>query len=319
MRKSVLAVLLIIGILVAGCGPAMVPTAAPQTESGETFVIALPRVVVTFDADGKPGVEDLALEDIAATLGMPIDLSVYRIDPFYVNWMTTTGIQHIELRQTGNSLALLVNGIPMPHVNWSDASLTQTADLAPMFNLQGDILKKFVPMVTRLGVAVVLKFPADGAAIPYASDEVAATAAMPASDPTAALAHFEIKYSDQGVPAILGISAQDLQAMGINAPLALAPSYIAMLQANNVQNLQLKSKNDGLYVYVNGIGLPNVVWDKTMLGSATEVWAQMNPGVASNYVELINEFAPLISNADVSVMVHFPVAAGATAIPAVMH
>ena len=306
MRKSVLAVLLIIGILVAGCGPAMVPSAAPQTESGETFVIALPRVVVHFDADGKPGIEGLAVEDIAATLGMPIDLGMYRIDPFYVNWMTTTGVQHVELRQTGNSLALLVNGIPMPHVNWSDESLTQTADLAPMFNLQGDMLKKFVPMVTRLGVAVVLKFPADSAMIAYATDEVAATAAMPADDPTAVLVQFEIKYDDQGVPSILGISPRDLQAMGINAPLALAPEYIALLQANSIQNLQLKHKSDGLYVFVNGVGLPNIVWDKAMLGSATEVWAQMNPGIAGNYVELIKEFAPMIGNADVDVKVHFP-------------
>ena len=321
MRKSVLAVLVIIGILATGCGPAMIPSAAPQTESGETFVIALPQLVITFDADGKPGIEGLAVEDIARTVGYPLDLGMYRIDPFYVNWMTTTNVQHIELRQTGASLALLVNGVVMPHVNWSDQSLTQTADLAPMFNLQGELLKKFVPMVTRLGVAVVLKFPAaEGAAeIPLASDAVVMAEAQPSGDPTTALAQFEIKYSDQGVPAILGISAQDLQAMGISAPLALHPAYISMLQANNIQNMQLKSVADGLYVFVNGVPLPNIVWDKTMLSGATDIWAQMNPGVAANYVGLIKEFAPLVSNADIGVLVHFPVAAGAEVIPAVMH
>lgn len=322
MRRSVLVLLVIVGMLLAGCGPAMVPAAAPQTESGEVFVIALPRIVIAFDANGKPGLEGLALEDILSTLGMPMDLSSMAIPAAYPAWMTQANIQHIELRQTGAGLAILVNGMPMPHVGFTDASIAQMSDLAPLLMMQGEVIKKFAPIVSRLGVSIAVKFPlqAGEAEIPFASDEVATAAAAPSGDPASAVVKFEIKYSANGVPAILGISAQDLASMGIAAPLALAPDYIALLQANNIQNLELRSKADGLWVYVNGIPLPNIVWDKKMVANAVEVGQQLyGSSLPEAYWMLIQDFAPMLGSADVDVLVHFPLAAGVAAIPAMMH
>jgi hypothetical protein len=324
MRKSALVVLVVIGMLLAACGPAMVPSAAPKTETGETFVIALPRIVITLDAKGKPGLEGVALEEIAKTFGMALDLSAYSVDPAYVNWMTNSNIQHVELRQTGAGLALLVNGALMPHIGWSDGSLNQLTDLAPLLWLRQDMVKKFVPIVSRLGLALVLKFPAQAGAkaIPYAADQVALAAAAPAKDPASAVVKFEIKYDAQGVPAILGISAQDLVSMGFDPNLALAlhPYYVEMLQLNNVQHLEIRSKSDGLFVYINGTPLPNIVWDGKMLGGMADVVVQLYQTVLSeDYTKLIKQFAPLISNADVGIMIHFPLAKGAVPIPAKMH
>jgi hypothetical protein len=299
----------------------MVPAVDQKTASGEVFLVALPRLVITLDATGKPGIEGLPIEDIAKAFGYELDLGLFRIDPFYPNWMTNTNIQHIELRQTGKGLALLVNGAPMPHVGWSDQSLNQTADLAPLVLLQKDIVKKLVPVVTRLGLDIVLKFPlASGAKpIPYASDEVALAAAAAAEGPGSAVMHFEIKYDENGVPSILGISAQDLAALGINAPLALHPYYVGVLQANNIQHMELRTKGDGVWIYINGTPLPNIVWDKKMVASALDVYAQMNPGISDVYMKLITMFVPVVTNADVAVLVHFPLAPGATPIPAKMH
>ena len=65
MRRFVLVLLVLTGMVLASCGPAIMPAAAPQTADGETFVVALPRIVITFDDQGNPGVEGVPLEEIA--------------------------------------------------------------------------------------------------------------------------------------------------------------------------------------------------------------------------------------------------------------
>lgn len=321
MRRVILALLLIGSVLLASCGPAMMPAVSPQTESGEQFVVALPRIVITFDADGKPGLEGIPIEDIAKSLGYPLDLSAYRIDPFYVNWMTNANIQHIELRQTGDGLALLVNGMLMPSLSFKDGTLERTGDLAILLGPQGEVVRdlivKLAPVAKRLGVSLVAKFPMQAGAkvIPYASDKIALTAPATPEAPASAVVKFEVKYDADGVPSIMGLSARDLLALGINAPLALHPYYIEYMQLNNIQYLELRSKGDGLFIYLNGTPLPNIVWDKQTLKNAVDVYAQMNPGIPQNYLSLIQQFVPWLGNTDVAVLIHFPIKPGVAPIP----
>lgn len=324
MRRFVLVVLVLTGLVLASCGPAVMPAAAPQTQSGETFVVALPRIVITFDDQGNPGVEGVALEEIARSLGVPLDLSQYRIDPFYPAWMKAANIQHIELRQTGDGIALLVNGALMPSLSFQGDSLQRISEVAPLLGQNGpaigQLLQKFGPLVQRLCLSIALKFPKqDGAQdIPYAPADTKVAALAPSNEPPAAVAKFEIKYDDQGVPSILGISARDLQSMGINANVALAPAVLEQLQTNNVQHIQLSSKSNGLYMYVNGNALPAIAWDSASLNNALQVYEQMNPGVPQQYLDLIKTFVPMLGKTDMSVMIHFPVAQGQTPIPAKM-
>lgn len=324
MRRFVVVALVLTGLLLASCGPAIMPAAAPETESGETFVVALPRIVLTFDEQGNPGVEGVALEEIARSLGFALDLGQYRIDPFYPAWMEAANIQHIELRQTGDGLALLVNGALMPSLSFQDGSLQRIGDVAPLLGQNGPaigaLIAKFAPLVQRLGLSVALKFPTQEGAqeIPYGPADIKLAQLQPATEAPSAVAKFEVRYDDQGVPSILGISARDLQTLGINANLALAPQVLQQLQANNVQHVQLSSRSNGLYTYVNGNPLPAIAWDSEALSSALQVYEQMNPGVPKAYLDLIKTFVPMLGKTDMSVMVHFPVAAGAEPIPAKM-
>jgi hypothetical protein len=324
MRRFVLVALVLTGMLLASCGPAIMPAAAPQTESGETFVVALPRIVLTFDDQGNPGVEGVALEEIARSLGFALDLSQYRIDPFYPAWMKAANIQHVELRQTGDGVALLVNGALMPSLSFQDGSLQRIADVAPLLGQNGpaigQLIAKFAPLVQRLGLSVALKFPKqDGAAdIPFGPADIKLAQLKPSETPASAVAKFEVKYDEQGVPSILGISARDLQTLGFNASVALAPSVLAQLQANNVQNVQLSSRSNGLYMYVNGKPLPAIAWDSTSLENALQVYEQMNPGVPKATLDLVRTFVPMLGQTDLSVMLHFPVAAGQAPIPVTM-
>jgi hypothetical protein len=90
---------------------------------------------------------------------------------------------------------------------------------------------------------------------------------------------------------------------GARLPVQLTPDTLARLQANNVQTLELRTKPDGMYVYVNGDPLPNVVWDDALLKNATELYLQMNPAkqgdpnsqLMSQIVQLAGPFlAPVV-------------------------
>ncbi len=123
MRKAVwVPVVLVIVLLLSGCGAAQPPTTSSQ--GGGTFMLALPRVVVDLDQNGNPGVFGLNAAQIGAFLGS--DLAAMKVDPKMVKQMMDTNVQHIEMRQVGDALVLLVNGKPMPHIGWSDQTL-QTA------------------------------------------------------------------------------------------------------------------------------------------------------------------------------------------------
>jgi hypothetical protein len=303
----------------------MSPATDSKTPSGEIFLLALPRIVIDFDADGNPGTLGMKLEDAGRLFGA--DMSGMRLNKYYVDWMTAANVQHIEMRQTGDGLALLANGQPLPHVAWDDASLQQASDLAALFNVDSQslaLVKKLLPIMRRLGLDVVAKFPLrpDAKAIALADPAVVMAKAKPEQAPATAIVQFEIKYDEHGVPAILGISAQDLLALGIEAPLALHMDYVRSLQARNIQHLELRTKPDGLFLYVNGNPLPNLVWDNALLTSAADVYGQMNPGGSDQEkqaVGFVKQFIPTLDNMDIAILVHFPLAAGAQPIPAKIH
>jgi hypothetical protein len=297
----------------------MVPAAAPETETGEVFVIALPRIVVDFDQSGNPSVLGFGLANLA-TYGVAVPN--YQLNPGYIAMMQNANIQHLEMRQTGNGLVLFVNGKALPHLGWTDESLQALGGLTSAFNVQSTMVQRFLPIMRRVGIDLVLRFPVSAgvAEVPLVDpDEAVQVVAAASEEPASAVVAFEVKYDANGVPAILGISASDLAAMGLNAPLALSPDVVRSLQAYNIQNMELRGKADGIFLYVNGQPLPNIVWDDVMLSNAADLWVQMNPGAAAQYVQVARTAMPLLNNADIAVMVHFPVAAGAQPIAAKMH
>jgi len=294
----------------------MTPATGPATEGGEVFTIALPRIEVAFDAQGSPSLAGVDMQTLASLTGF--DARNLRLNKFYTDWMKNAGIQHIELRQGGDGIYVFVNGKPMPYLAWSDASLQRVTDLASLLNVPNtEGLRKFLPIVRRLGLDMVLKFPHDGADIPLADpNAIKDIAAKPSGTAPSAVAQFELKYDQNGTPAVLGITPYDLASMGINLGATnLSPAAIDMLQKNNIQSLELRSKDDGVYVYVNGQPLPNIAWDDTLLSNVSQVYGQMNDQ-NQMIVKTIQQLLPLINKVDTGVLVHFPVAPGKSLIPA---
>jgi hypothetical protein len=237
--------------------------------------------------------------------------------------MMLGGIQHIEIRQTADRLVLLVNGQPMPSLSWKDGSFDSLGQLLALFGPQtaqmGQMIQRLAPLAQRLGLSIALKFPSPAGveAIPFASEDVALAQPVPVTEPPSMALQLEVKYNQDGVPSFLGIPPEDVQSMfgGQQLRLALDPQIIQRAQANNVQHLEVRSKGDGLWIYVNGTAVPPVRWDKKTLSSAVDAWVKMNPGLSPFVANTARTVAPFLSNADLSLMLHFPLAPGAEPIP----
>jgi len=308
-------------LTLAACGPAMLPTTSPKTESGDTFLLALPRLEIEFDKEGNPMVLGMKLADVGVLLNQ--DLSGIRLDPGLVAWMTNADIQHIEMRQTGDGVALMVNAKRMPHISWDDKSLAQAIDLVLALDPANESLyttiRKLLPIVSRLGLDVVLRFPLQPTAkpLPLADPADVMAKANPSKDPASFIFKFDVRYDAQGVPSILGITGYDLAALGLPLPLALDPTMRENLQSKNIQFLELRTTPIGLYVYVNNNPLPSFTWDKQMLKNVAEIYTQMNPG--SPIIPTVNQILPMLDTLDIGIMVYFPLAPDAKPIQAQTH
>jgi hypothetical protein len=327
MRRLAVVWLVIAGLILSACGAAILPQAESGAESGKALTIGLPRIVITVDEAGKLGIEGFLslsqLDQLANSLGLPLGLSSYQLPPELVKRMMIGGIQHLEIRQTADKLVLLFNGEPMPSLSWKDGSVDSLGQLLSLFGPQasqtGEMIQKIVPLAERLGLSVALKFPTEPGAesIPYATDEVVSAQPEPVTTNPSLSLNLEVTYDEAGVPSFLGIPPEQIQALfgGQQLRLALDPKIIERAQANNIQHVELRSKGDGLWLYVNNNAVPPVRWDKQTLGSAIDVWVAMNPGLNPSVAKTIRTLAPYLSNADLSIMLNFPVAPGAEPIP----
>lgn len=320
MKRTLWVLFILLAIVLAGCGskePAQAPSSAPLP-GGEVFQVALPRLVVDVDTEGNPsilGVSPLMLK----ALGM--DTSSFAVPKETVDQMMKAGIQHLEIASVGDRLVLRANGKPLPHIGWSDDTLGRALGLAGTLEVPNAALyNNIVPLITRLGLDVVLRFPTPAGAteIPLSPAGSAKNVTLaPTTDPASAIIKFEVKFDETGAPGIMGLSGNDLKALGLSGLPTLAPDLVSKLQAGNIQHMEIQTKPDGVHIYVNVDSLPVIMWDGALLGNVMELYGQLSPD--SPLLPLIKIILPYLDRADIDILLHFPLAAGAQPIPAQMH
>jgi hypothetical protein len=316
-QRSPVWLLLVVALLLAGCGSgAAVQTAETGTAGGEIFQVALPRLVVDVDAEGNPSVLGIN-PSLLQFFG--VDTSAMKVPPETVQQMVDAGIQHIEIASVGDRIMFFVNGKPMPHLGWSAESLPRALDVADVFmDVQNSqMIRQLLPLITRLGLDVVLRFPrGDAAEIAMIdANEAKQFQPTPNTDPAGMIIKFEAKFDEQGRPGLLGLSADDLATMGVN--FALPADTLARVQANNLQTVEFQTDPAGAIIYTNGEPLPTLNWDTQLLANLMEVVRSLAKD--SELLPLLEQVVPYLDRADVGIMVHFPIAAGQEPIPATMH
>lgn len=295
----------IAALLLSACGAATVPTTDETTDSGQRFLISLPRLVVDVDKDGQASVNGLSIQAVNDIIpGAPLpDLT---INPFYVDWMTNTNIQHLEFVSTDKGVFVFANGEPLPFLAWDGNSLNNLGTLAGIANLPyGNLISRLVPIVQRTGLDIVLKFPTQEGAteVPIRDAAIAPEAMQPATEETAPslVTRIDVNYDANGVPSIAGISSRDLAEAGVFLPIELTPQTLEQLRNNNVKELRFISGADGVFITVNGEALPQVSWNSALLNNSANLYAQMNP--ESPYIALAKLLLPELSNLDVDLRV----------------
>jgi hypothetical protein len=318
MRKSLSLLLVVVSLLLAACGGAAVPAGQAPQAKAPIFMLALPRVVVNFDAAGNPSILGLNVADVAALTGQ--DLSGLTLDKATVERLVAANVQNIEVRQSGNGIEWLVDGKLMPYIGWSDASLAEAGQMAALANVQNwQTIVRLLPIVRRLGLDVAFEFPLAAGAAPIplgTTGRVPGATPAPAQQQPSAIIRADVTYDQNGVPTIFGISAADLAGMGLALPAGLSPDMMQKLAAQNIQSLEISTKPTGLTLYVNNNALPNLVWDEETLQNLIDFYLRMSQ--ANPFDPAIKQAAPFIRNADIGILIHFPVPAGQTPIPVKM-
>lgn len=319
MKRNLWLTLIILLVLMTSCsGQPTVPADAPAPGTGEIFQIALPRLVIDLDRDGVPSILGISPTILKA---FNVDVSGMAVPADTVNTMMEANIQHIELAAVGDRLVIMVNGKPMPQLGWSEASLQRALKLAGVFDVQNtETISKLMPWVTRLGLNIVMRFPRDGAAeIPLSTPGAAkALTISPLTDPPSLITKFEIRFDADGTAGILGVTTRDLGNLLGGASIGgLDPQTLLKLQGGNIQHMELRNRPDGLHLYSNGEPLPTLIWDTQLLSNLVEVYGQLDPQGALK--PLIDVLVPTMDRADIGLLMHFPLAPDAQAIPAQMH
>jgi hypothetical protein len=319
-RRFLLPFLLVFAIVLAGCGAGapVQPSTEPTTSTGDVFQVALPRLVVDVDKDGNPSVLGI---NPAVLTALGVDTSAMKVPPATVEQMTKGGVQHLEIASVGDRIMLAANGKPLPHLGWTAESLPRVLDLASAFTdvQNAEMIRRLLPLVTRLGLDVVLRFPkGDAAEIPLPDPNVLKQyKPTPSTEAAGMIVKIPLSFDEQGRAGITGfLTPDDMSAMGMQG-FSLPPETLKKIQAQNIQSLELQTRPEGAFIYVNNDPLPTLIWDPQMLKDTMDTIKQIAPDSA--LLPVLELLLPYMDRGDVDVMVRFPVAAGQTPIPAKMH
>lgn len=310
---SIVTLVVLVGLLATACAGPVTASQVEEVAGGVAQAAAqylptirLPRLTLNYDADGVPKLFGIRTSAIENLLG--INLSFLNLPPDLVDQMIDSNIQHLEVETTEAGLFVYVNGKGLPYLAWDEASLDRAGDLVVTMEAVSfaTALDKAVMLLPRLGVDLVLQFPAaEGEqAIPLRDRNVRALAEPAEIEPSAQI-DLVVRYSAEGVPDVMGITSQDLQSLtGMSFSfLELSPGTVQTLQAAGMQRAAVATEPDGLHLSINGNKLLHLAYTQEHLVNAIEV---ARPFLGEGpLTDNLPGLVPLVYAADVNLVLEF--------------
>jgi hypothetical protein len=321
-RRLVLwaSLLLIVVLVLAGCAPRSGAGTSAATAPEDELVIDLPAIVIDINADGSASVGNVPVSQLGAMAG--VDLSTLSVPAEWVNFFVQGNIQHLQVNNHSGGLMLLVNGEAIPSLAWDGESLTATADTLAVFGLAIPMLEKVLPLVQKLGLGVIVRFPVSGDAIPLfvEGESSAAMEAQTAQDEFLAAVgsppkiNLPIFYAADGSYSVGDLTDTEWTAL-TGVPwyaLRLNPSLLDGLKGAGVESLGISTDTEGIQILVNDRALPRLTWGDGQLVHLLDVadqiglWNMLAPGMnLGDILTTVHSLLPVVQTTDFSLTVHF--------------
>jgi hypothetical protein len=269
-RSLVLVSLLMVAlVLLVGCAPRATSGQIAAAADESQLVVDLPALVLDVQADGSLSVGGQPVTELAGGLGA--GLAAAAIPSTMVDSITAYNIQHIQIDNTPEGLLILVNGQAIPSLAWDGEKLIATAEVLENMGAGVALLDRVLPLVTNIGIGVIMRFP-------VAAGEEALPLVAPASDVAAAamaaqqeflesvqippVFHLTIAYAADGTWQIADLGQADLSALlpGVTDMLNLTPAGVQSITGMGINELELATNTDGIFISINGQTLPYLTW-----------------------------------------------------------
>ncbi|MFZ1757464.1 MAG: hypothetical protein WAU10_27195 [Caldilineaceae bacterium] len=326
MQKRItlwVAMLMIAALALSGCAPRAGAGSSAAMAMDDELVIDLPAIVIDFASDGTASIGGIPAAEMGAIAG--VDLSTLGIAPEWVDYFSMTNIQHLQIDNTAGGLLILVNGQPIPSLEWDTNSLIATAGAVESLGIAVPVLDKVLPLVQQLGIGAILRFPVQAGAevIPFSvmGDGSAAEMAKAAQDEFLAAVgsppkiNLPIVYQTDGSYSVGDLSDADWTALtGVpwNA-LRLDPSVISGLTGSGITSMALETDQAGIHVSINGNELPYIGWGNgevqhvLNLADQMGVWDAYLPGMnMDDMMSTIDALPPVVQTTNANISVYLP-------------
>jgi hypothetical protein len=129
-----------------------------------------------------------------------------------------------------------------------------------------------------------------------------------------AFPRIEVVIDQDGNPTIAGVSPLILRLVGVDlSGVKLDPAMVTQLTDSNIQHVELMFQKNGLFWWVNSKAMPPLTWDDASFNNTIDLL--INLGIVDPaQAGAVKTFVPQARNLETTVLIRFPLQAGATAI-----
>lgn len=311
--------LLVVALALAGCAPRVGAGDTVKSAAPDALVVDMPAIALDVAEDGSLSFGGVPVSELGGSLGLPAGAAA--LPPDVVKMLTAAGIQHIQLNNEPNGLAILINGQTIPSLGWTP---DQLKTLGSMMDTMPAVAK-LLPALTQLGVGITLRLPvAEGATkLPLQAEAEGSAAATLAEGQKAFLTDVQtqptvvvpLNFNEDGTFNVGGtMTSDDLIAMSgqdILKKLVHTPKQMAFIKAAGIKQLGAEVDQDGIHLSVNGVSLPSIDWSGGRLASVialAQASGMLNlPGMDAAQVQsLIDTYLPMLTSSDIKIEANYP-------------
>jgi len=317
------ALLLIVALVLTGCAPRTGAGSSAAMAMDDELVIDLPAIVIDFDSNGQASIGGVPASEMGAMAGA--DLTGLALSPDWISYFSMTDIQHLQVNNSAEGLLVLVNGQPVPSLEWDENSLVATAGALSSLGIAVPVLDKVLPLVQQLGIGVIMRFPVQAGAevIPFSvmGDGSAAEMAHAAQAEFLAAVgappkiNLPIVYQADGSYSVGDLSDTEWTALtGVpwNA-LRLDPTAITGLTSAGITSMAFETDQEGIHVSINGNPLPSIGWGNgevqhvLNLAGQMGIWEAYMPGVnMDDMMATVESLLPVVQTTDANISIYLP-------------